>query len=293
MGGSSGRRRYPRPRGGPEVVDVNASLRERLRDYNARDAEAVTRHIRALRDAMEQDVDEVIRPLFGGSISKNTYVDGLSDVDVLMVVNDSSLSGQSPKVAIQKAADLIRKRMPTLDVTTGDLAVTIRYADGNVIQILPAIRTKSGVRIADPKQNSWSRILHPERFAEKLTRVNQANSRQVVPTIKLVKALVNRFAQSKAAKPTGYHIESLAIEAFSNYSGPYDLSSMVKRFTSYAARVVHQPIRDSTGQSRYVDEYLGPQNSTLRERASNTFKKIQEALDNCETQRDVDDLFET
>ena len=293
MSGRSGRPRYPRPRSGTESVDVNACLRARLREYNTRDAEAVTRHIRGLRDAMEQDVDEVIRPLFGGSISKNTYVDGLSDVDVLMVVNDSSLSGQAPRVAIEKAADLIRRRMPTLDVTTGDLAVTIRYTDGNVIQILPAIRTKSGVRIANPKQNSWSQILHPERFAEKLTQVNQSNSRQVVPTIKLVKALVNRFAQSNTARPTGYHIESLAIEAFSNYSGPYDLSSMIKRFTSYAARAVHQPIKDSTGQSRYVDEYLGPQNSPLRDRASKTFKRIQEALDNCETERDVNDLFDT
>ena len=111
---------------------------------------------------------------FGGSISRHTYVDGLSDVDVLLTVNDSSLSGQAPRVVIQKMAELIQKRMPQTKVSKGDLAVTVKYSDNHEIQVLPAIRTKSGVRIANPSRNQWSGVLHPERFAQKLIPV-QAN----------------------------------------------------------------------------------------------------------------------
>ena len=152
MGGSSGRgfippRRSVRP-SRPE--DINARLRDQLKAYNDRDTEAIQRHIRALRDALEQDVDDVIRPLYGGSVSRHTYVDGLSDIDVLMVINDSTLSGQSPKVAIQHMADLIRRRMPNSNVSVGKLAVTIKYADGTDMQLLPATRTRSGIQIAEP-----------------------------------------------------------------------------------------------------------------------------------------------
>ena len=79
-----------------EAADVNSHLRDKLRDFNTRDTDAIQRHIRGLRQALEQDVDDVIRPLFGGSISRHTYVDGLSDVDVLMVINDSTLVGADP-----------------------------------------------------------------------------------------------------------------------------------------------------------------------------------------------------
>lgn len=290
MGGSGGSGYFP-PRRPVPVIDINQHLRDKLRDYNDRDTEAIRSHIRGLRAALEQDIDDVIRPLFGGSISRHTYVDGLSDIDVLMVINDSALSGQSPKVALQQMASLITKRMPNTDVSVGNLAVTIRYSDGNEVQVLPAIRTKSGIRIPEPRANAWSRILHPERFADKLTKVNQSNDQKVIPTVKLVKALGNRIAQSDKGRLTGYHIESLAIEAFKNYRGPYDLKSMLDKFASFAQQAVQQPIKDTTGQSRYVDEYLGSPGSSQRKRAAANLRRMKENIDNCRSEKDFDNLF--
>jgi len=271
--------------------EFNGHLRNMLRNYNNRDHEAVNRHIKGLRSALEQDADDVIRPLFGGSVSKHTYVDGLSDVDVLMTVNDSSLSGQSPKKVIQHMADLIKKRMPQTNVSTGKLAVTVSYSDGLEIQILPAIKTKSGIRIPDPKSNGWSRVIHPKKFAEKLTKVNQENQGRVIPAIKLTKGLAARSIQSEKDKISGYHLESLAIEAFNNYRGPHDRKSMINHLLGFSADAVMQPIKDSTGQSRLVDEYLGLPSSPKRKRASAAFRKMQNSLNSCRSATDLDNLF--
>ncbi len=291
MGGNSRRSNW-RPRQQANDDQVNGWLRDKLRDYNDRDTEAINRHIRGLRDALAQSGYDVLPTRFGGSVSRHTYVDGLSDVDVLLTVNDSSLSGQSPRAVIQRMAELIRQRMPRTTVRTGDLAVTVTYSDGHEVQVLPAIRTRAGVRIANPTRNEWSGVLHPERFAQKLTEVNQGNRGQVIPVIKLTKALAHRLIRSNRDKISGYHIESLAIEAFRNYRGPTDLRSMTIHLTDYSSRAVNQPIRDSTGQSRYVDDYLGPQGSSERQRAATNFTRMRDSINSCRSQEDVDNLFD-
>ena len=291
MSGSSGRF-VPRPRPTLTNEQISGCLRDKLRDYNDRDTDAINRHIRGLRDALERTGHDVLPVTFGGSVSRHTYVDGLSDVDGLIRVNDTSFSGQAPRAVIQKMAELIQQRMPNTNVRPGDLAVTVRYADGHEIQLLPAIRTRSGYRIANPSRNEWSGVIHPERFAQKLTQANQANRGQVIPAIKLTKALAHRLIRSDRDKITGYHIESLAIEAFKNYRWPSDLKSMVSHLTDYSSKAVHQPIRDSTGQSRYVDDYMGDQNSHARQRAAASFRQMRDSLNQCRSEADIDNLFD-
>ena len=292
MSGSGGGYFVPFP--GSTLTDdqINGYLRNRLREYNDRDTEAISRHIRGLRDALEQNGHAVLPTRFGGSVSRHTYVDGMSDVDGLISINGSSFSGQSPKAIIREMAKLIQKRMPNTKVWTGKLAVTVKYADGHEIQLLPAIRTRSGYRIANPTRNEWSGVIHPERFAQKLTKVNQANRGQVIPAVKLVKALAHRVIRSDRDKITGYHMESLAIEAFRNYQRSTDLKSMIMHLTNCAATAVKQPIRDSTGQSRYVDDYMGGQGSAARQRAAANFGRMRDRINNCKSKADLDNLFD-
>ena len=291
MSGGSGRNIW-RPRQQASDDQINGWMRDKLRDYNDRDAEAINRHIRGLRDALAQTGHDVFSTRFGGSVSRHTYIDGLSDVDVLLTLNDSSLSGQAPNAVIQRMAELIQNRMPRTRVRIGDLAVTVTYADGHEIQVLPAVRTRAGVRIANPTRNEWSSVLHPERFSEKLTEVNQANRGQVIPSIKLTKALAHRLIRSNRDKITGYHVESLAIEAFKNYRGPTDLKSMIAHLADYSSKAVNQPIRDSTGQSRHVDDYMGQRGSAERQRAAAIFRRMRESINNCKSKEDIDNLFD-
>ena len=291
MGGSGGGF-FPPVRQRITDEQINGYLRDKLRDYNDRDTEAINRHIRGLRDALEQTGNDVLPTQFGGSVSRHTYVDGLSDIDGLVRINDSSLAGQSPKAVIQKMAELIQRRMPNTKVETGNLAVTVKYTDGHEIQLLPAIRTRNGYRIANPARNEWSGVIHPERFAQKLTQVNQANRSQVIPAVKLTKSLAHHVIRSDRDKITGYHIESLAVEAFRNYRGATDLKSMVRHLTDYSATAVHQPISDSTGQSRYVDDYMGGQGSAARQSAAANFRRMRDSVDRCASKADLDNLFD-
>ena len=295
MGGSSGGGYSGRPRRPIRLTltdaEINGCLRDLLREYNGRETQAISRHLQVLRDSLEIRDDDVIRTLFGGSVSKHTAVNGLSDVDVLVILNDSSLSGQPPAAVIKEMADRIRQRLPQTKVSTGALAVTVTYSDGVEIQVLPAIRTKSGVRIADPGTKGWSSVLHPERFARKLTQVNQTHEGRVIPTIKLAKGLADHMIRSDRDKISGYHMESLAIEAFRNYQGSHDLKSMLRHFLDHSSKAVMKPITDPTGQSRHVDGDLGSANSERRQRASEGFRKMMRRFDDCKSRQDFDNLF--
>ena len=263
-----------------------------LARYTRRNQQAVTRHLQSLCDFLRQEGNHVVQTMFGGSVRRGTYVTGLSDVDVLLIVNQSSLVNQQPAGAIEYVRATIQRRLPQNEVTAGNLAVTVHYADGVEIQLLPAIRTNNGgIRIAEPGSTQWSNVSHPERFAEKLSEVNHARNGRVVPVIKLAKAMADCFITRQDWKISGYHLESLAIDSFSNYQGPEDPKSMLASLLTHSMTAVMQPITDTTGQSRYVDEYLGPADARARRRASTHFGQMRGKVNSCRTRAQFNDLF--
>ena len=129
-------------------------------------------------------------------------------------------------------------------------------------------------------------------FLRKLTEVNKANARKgCAGSFKLTKAMAEQLVRREEDKLSGFHIESLAINAFENYHGNTDFKSMVIRLTKFSAKAVLQPIRDPTRQSKYVDEYLGAPNSTKRQQAAATFKNIQQRINGCRSTEDLNKLF--
>ena len=278
--------------------EVNRRLNDKLKAYNDRDVVAIGSRIDELRDALRRTNDDAVRPMFGGSVHKNTYVNGLSDVDVLMVVNDSDISGRLPGDAVSHMKALIEERLPKRDVkslTSGAMAVTIEYRDGMEIQVLPAIRRKSGgLRVPDPDPNAdgWSAVIYPDRFVDKLTKVNKANNGRVIPTIKLVKGLAVGVILNEKRRLNGYHIEALAIQAFQNYSGKRDVRSMVIRFCDFASEAVMKPVADPTEQSKYIDELLEEAGSGRRIEASNYLRSMRNRFAKCKTPKELDDLFD-
>jgi Second Messenger Oligonucleotide or Dinucleotide Synthetase domain len=247
--------------------EVNNLLQNALKEFNARDVEAIRRHLNVLKQAIEAEIESSVDLLFGGSIRKNTFINGLSDVDTLVIVNNTSLATKSPQEVLDYFVQQIQKRLPNTDVSVGKLAVTVRYSDGQEIQLLPAIRTKNGVRISNPEENKWSNVVRPDSFAQKLTVMNQKQSGKVVPTIKLFKAIIDETIP-KGLKISGYHAESMAIEAFKNYQGSKTYKDMLLYFCREATNLVKSPIKDKTGQSLHVDDYLGVQDSPDRLKAS-------------------------
>ena len=259
--------------------------------YKRRNTKAVTQRLESLCGFLRQK-GTVVQTMFGGSVRKGTYVTGLSDVDALLIVNQSSLVNQPPARAIEYVRETIQDGLRQNTVSAGNLAVTVSYSDGTEIQILPAIRTNSGgVRIANPGSNEWSNVARPDDFARKLAETNTARGGKVVPVIKLAKAMADCFIIRPSRKISGYHMESLAIDAFSNWQGPQDPKSMLNHLLSYSMTAVMSPTADSTRQSMYVDECLGPAGSRFRQRASTYFGQMRSKVRWCRTRAEFDDLF--
>jgi hypothetical protein len=251
--------------------EVNVYLQDLLADFNNRKQDQIDAHVITIEDALNKEDIGSLTLSFGGSIKKYTYVDGLSDVDVLAKVNDSLLTDKAPGDVLNYFAQKIKERLPLSAVITGTLAVTVKFSDGLEVQVLPAISAATGIRIADSDGKSWSNVINPEKFAEKLTNVNKNNNNGVVPVIKLYKAINKQLPED--AQLTGYHIESIAINAFRYYEGDKSRKAMLMHLCKFASEAVLEPIKDHTGQSINVDDKLGAAGSYERQKVSANIKR--------------------
>lgn len=259
-------------------TELGGLLNDLLASANSRDVELVRERLETIKDALSGPLENTIDSLFGGSVAKHTYVDGLSDVDSLLILNDTSLDGSKPSEVIAKVAGIIRNALGTdAVVSTGRLAVTVEYKDGQQLQLLPAFRIGNELKVPSFRHDGWSGI-SPESFQNALTSRNTACGGKLVPTIKLAKAVIGTLPEGQ--RLTGYHIESLGIAAFRNYDGPKTTAAMLPVFFEKARELVTKPIKDTTGQSVHVDDYLGPENSAARVAASHVLSRIGKRMRN-------------
>jgi len=261
------------------TTELSGMLTKMLGAFNDRNVELVEERLDEIKLALETSIEGTIDQMFGGSVAKHTYVDGLSDIDSLLFIDESKLKIHSSTEAIQQVLGVLKKHFAEqAAVTSGRLAVTVEYEDGMQIQLLPAVRTiNGGVRVPSATGDGWSSI-DPEAFQKALTRRNNECGGKLVPTIKLAKAINGTFPESQ--RLSGYHLESLAVAAFGNYGGPRTLSAMLPHFFEKARDLVLEPIRDKTGQSIHVDDYLGAAKSEQRLNAGHLLDRIAKRMRN-------------
>lgn len=254
--------------------EVASEIRQLLAQYNDRDTDKLRDYLDEIEEILGEEIEGAIDLRFGGSISKHTYIDGLSDIDCLLLMRDPALERMSPGKILEFFKTILEERLSGIkEIRTGELAITVEYPDGAMIQLIPAVKRGEGFVISTGKGNQWSNIIRPEKFATALTIVNQRCGGKVVPTIKLVKATIYHNVPEEY-RLTGYHIESMAIEALKQYSGVMTTKSMLEYFFEKAPNLVLNPIRDRTGQSIHVDDYLGPKNSGLRQEVASRLDLI-------------------
>jgi len=262
---------------------INEKINEKLASYNARDTKTHREHISEIKQILEHEEDGTVELKFAGSVSKHTYVDGLSDVDVLVLVNNSELADKTPNEIKSYIKSKLEKKITDIqEIRTGSLTVTVLFSDGTEIQLLPALRKREGYRIPTERGDGWSNVTRPDKFAAKLTEVNQSCGQKVVPVIKLAKSIIGQLPEDQ--RLSGYHIESLAIKIFRNYpqDAPKTPKAMLKYFFENAKEEVKAPIKDSTGQSLHVDDNLGQADSPQRLRMSYTLYRISNRMKNAD-----------
>jgi hypothetical protein len=272
--------------------DVNALLTEQLAQINNRDVAVINERLDEIVGALGEKIDEIDRLLYGGSVAKHTYVDGLSDVDSLVVLKSDALDGDTP-VALREAMERALRQgldMGKVDAIVTGFAVTVRYKDGNEIQLLPAVERDGRVAISDKSGTGWS-FIRPKAFEERLRAANKEQDGRVIPTIKLAKAVVDG-SLSATDKPGGYHMEALAVESFKGYDGPRNNKAMLTHFFKFASERVKQPLADVTGQSERIDEVFGSANSPDRQRISAALRRIATRMEQASSPADWRKLFE-
>jgi hypothetical protein len=252
--------------------DVNRLLREQLANFE-RDPDRVNEYLMDIADLLK-DAAGMEKFLYGGSVAKHTYVDGLSDVDALVVLQGEETRGKSPQAILDQIARTLRARLApdkVQKVEKGALAVTVTYSDGTEIQLLPAIRSGDDIAIPAAGGQGW-RHTDPMVFREALSAANARLNGTLVPAIKLVKSILSTLPEEKRLE--GYHVESLALEANKGYRGPSTLQQVLLRVLERSVERVLKPIADVTGQSRTVDGYLGPADSSQRHEVSRALSGV-------------------
>jgi hypothetical protein len=265
-------------------AEVAGFLNGALANANDRDVDKIRTHLMSIQQAIEKDTEGFVDLLFGGSVSKRTYVAGLSDVDALVVLNDSALSRKTPLKVQEYLIKRLRERLPGIDVQADGFAVSVRYADG-LVELVPVKRRGDEFLLPSDDRKSWSRV-RPRAFTDALTTVNQQNNSKVIPTIKLAKIALTDLPEQR--RPSGYHLEALAVEVFAGYDGTPAPKDMLTHFFVRAADRVLQPIADRTGQSTHVDEHLGPANSLERQILADSLGRIARRLQNADAARSVE-----
>jgi hypothetical protein len=253
-------------------LELAGLLSDLLASCNSRDVDLVHDRLDAAKEALQNELENTIDQLFGGSVAKHTYVDGLSDIDSLLVLKDEELRNKLPRQILAWMEDVLVDRLPAeIKISHGDMALTLEYPDGMSIQLLPAFETPGGLRVPASGQNTWSDI-DPEGFSRALTSRNEECGGKLVPTVKLAKAALANLPEQY--RLSGYHVESLGIAAFAKYEGTKTTGAMLPYFFDRAKDLVLTPIRDRTGQSVHVDEYLGGENSEARKNVSHLLTRL-------------------
>lgn len=269
-------------------IQIAERLGEFLGDANRRDATATSAAIDEIKNALGADIEGTVDPILGGSIRKRTYVDGISDIDTLLILRDPKLKSLSPQEVLAYFEQKAREELSDWEVSRGKLAITLRK-EAMEIQVLPAVREEGKTHIPSARGDRWSDI-NPEGFFRKLTETNQKLGGKVVPVIKLAKIINSQ--QPEALQLTGYHVESLAIESFKTYSGPLNPKAMLEHFFDTSRALVLTPIRDKTGQSVHVDAYLGPAKSKNRNEVSAALDRIHRRMKNADVLHAEDQWLE-
>ena len=105
--------------------NFNRYCEELLVRYKRRNAESLASRLENLCGFLRNEGTHVVQTMFGGSVQKGTYVTGLSDVDALLIVNESSLMNQPPSKVKKFVRDAVQMGLPNNSVRAGNLAVTV------------------------------------------------------------------------------------------------------------------------------------------------------------------------
>lgn len=153
-------------------IEMNKFLEDLLKEYNSRDVEAIRTHLNEIEKVLGREIEGLDRILFGGSISKHTFIEGTSDVDALVILDNAIHKDATPKELQTAFAQMLRQRFPNTEIKCGTLSVTVKFSNYE-IQLLPAMKNNGKLQIASSDGSHWSSLINSAKFTERLTATNR------------------------------------------------------------------------------------------------------------------------
>lgn len=252
-------------------IEMNEFLEDLLKEYNNRDVNAIRTHLNEIEKVLGREIEGLDRILFGGSLSKHTFIEGTSDIDALVILDRAKYKNATPKELQDAFYKMLSQRFPKTEIKCGALAVTVKFKDYE-IQLLPAMKNNGKLQIASNDGTRWSSSINSAAFTDRLTATNKMNNNKVIPVIKLAKSLLSNLPTKYQL--SGYHVEALAVDAFSTYNGRCTLYDMTSHFLNYSTKRVLTPMSDVTGQSGVIDDNFGIAHSITRQNLSRQIKDL-------------------
>ncbi len=293
MGGSGGGGAYG---GGGGGRNTNAAARARtvtnVEEARIKEEQALQESLHRTRKPNDGEVRENVQrvvddlnektklnatAVLGGSASKGTYVEGISDHDAVVRIPTEAARGKGPREILALLAERIRDTHPAAtDVRIGRMAVTV-VENGRETQYVPAVRDGRYMRFPVPGEDRWGNACQPRKFVDKLNRANARLEGAVKEAIRAFRLVQDKHLP-KDQHLDGYHVESVALLAFRNYEKGKPRTKMVEDMVRAAAGILRKPVRDGTGQSLHVDDKWGAANSPERQATSHALKGLADRM---------------
>lgn len=225
-----------------------------------------------------------------GSAEKDTFNEGISDIDLRAVTDNGTLLGLPPRVAKK----LILKQIASIDEKTkprlGHQTVTISKK-GHDYQIIPVVKSKGTTYVPSEDGRYWKAVdLHA--FDRELHKLNKRTGGRFCEAVRFVKILSNQY-MPKQFRLSGYHIETMALEILRNCPSSMDRTKMVDTILNSIPSRVRYYSPDITGETKAVDHDLGSSYNNNRKYISKHYRNLRDIFRQCRQTGDMDPLDES
>ncbi len=208
--------------------------------------------------------------IISGSLLKETYIDGISDIDILIPINESIYSNYSPNEIIESLFNYeLDTDFEKYFISANKNALRLRFKN-LWIELVPVRISDSNLLFPNKNGKYWKEI-HPNKVTYKIKELEKQSKHMISLTIRIVKVILLRLF--RLYEINSYIIEFIIIE-FISYKKEDDLLELILVSLKLIRDRILYPISDVTRQYKYIDQNLGVALSDERKRLSVKIDKI-------------------
>ena len=230
------------------------------------------------------------RSFLSGSYARNTRLDPLNDIDIVVVVADTAEWNDDPETAMRAAGEVVRPEFPGCRISMGAHAAKIVPEDPPIegvhldVVVARSAGWGSSLEISERLPSPTWKLSDPEAHRVALSKANEAWAGRLVPMIKQVKHW-NRNASGDGLK--SFLVEALALRIFTG-SGDRSAAEMIQKFFAEAKSAILTPTTNPAVPDGVVDgDLTGDERASHSDRLAKASKAADDAVSVAKTDEDA------